>query len=500
MKTRRIAAAVIASSALCASCSSKEPVAPPVNGFIIRNDFVSSLNQFSPLTTSIHVETSSPSQLSLRVAGTHGAASDVVKDFPSIATSHDVPVLGLYAGSDNTVQLIFKDASGTELGRKSYTIRTSPLPTNTFPAINIDTRLDGQFADGMTLVSYFGYALNSFPQFPFIFDAFGDIRWYLDFRPSAFVNNLFYDDGVERLRNGNLYFGDISSNAIYEIDAFGRIIDVWSLPGYQFHHNVLEKPNGNFLVTVSKGSATVEDYVIEISRTSKQIVRTWDLRASLQYGRKTLGSDPVDWIHVNAVMYDPVDNTIIISGRTQAVVKLDENNHVVWILGCHKGWGTSGDGVDLTKALLQPLDRNGQPITDAGVLAGDTNHPDFEWNWYQHAPELMPNGHLILFDNGDNRNFGSAGRYSRAVEYEIDPARMTVKQVWTYGKSRGTSTYSRIVSDVDFLGAQNHVIFSPGAVSGAPNYGKVIELDYATQNVVFEATLTPPNTFFGITF
>jgi arylsulfate sulfotransferase len=101
-------------------------------------------------------------------------------------------------------------------------------------------------APGMTLVSYFGYKDNPSPESPFIFDAFGDIRWYLDFKTSAVLNKLFFDDGMERLQNGDLYFGDISSNAIYEMDLQGNIIDTWTLPGYQFHHNVQEKPNGNF--------------------------------------------------------------------------------------------------------------------------------------------------------------------------------------------------------------------------------------------------------------
>ena len=61
-------------------------------------------------------------------------------------------------------------------------------------------------------------------------------------------------------------------------------------------------------------------------------------------------------------------------------------------------------------------------------------------------------------------------------------------------------TFAHIVSDVDFLSSANHVVFSPGAVNNSSNYGKVIELDYITQNIVFEATLTPQQTFYGITF
>ncbi|MEP7383908.1 MAG: aryl-sulfate sulfotransferase [Gemmatimonadota bacterium] len=492
--------ATVVSCMAFAACHS-DGAGPPAPGVTFSAEQVT-LNPsgYAPLTARIHVESSTGTKVAVRVAGKHGATSDVRKAFDLLDTAHDVPILGLYPNSTNTVELTFTNASGTEVGQRIYTIATAPLLANTFPQITIDSKQEGMFAPGMTLVSYFGYGNTSSPQRPFIFDEFGDIRWYLDYASSPSLANLFYDDGVERLQNGNFYFGDGSSNRVYEIDGLGQVVNSWPLPGYQFHHEVQEKPNGNFLVTVSKqGATTVEDFVIEIDRTSKAIVRTWDLRTSLQYGRRTLTGDAVDWVHINAVAYDASDNTIIVSGRTQGVVKLDADNHVVWILGAHRGWGTAGDGTDLRDLLLQPLDRNGAPIADADVLDGSVNHPDFEWNWYQHAPLVMPNGHVMLFDNGDNRNFGGSPAYSRAVEFAIDPAAKTVRQVWAYGKARGAETYSRIVSDVDFLSTENHVIFSPGAVNRATNFGKVVEMDYVTQGIVFEATITPPIAQFGIT-
>src|SRR6185436_9783018 len=119
----------------------------------------------------------------------------------------------------------------------------------------------------------------------------------------------------------------------------------------------------------------------------------------------------------------------------------------------------------------------------------------------QHAPLLKPNGNLMLFDNGGtNRNFSGSGQYSRAVEYEINRENKTVKQVWEYGKSRGISTFSSIVSDVDLLVNSNHVIFSPGSVRNSTNYGKVIEIDYDTKNIVFEATLVTLSPAFTVAF
>lgn len=496
-------AAVLSVFVLLISACNKKDGSNPLLKVTLSNETVT-LNpyRYAPLTATIHVETSVPTTISITVAGKNGPASDVVKEFDDVSTVHDVPVLGLYPNYNNPVTLNFKDASGNDLGQKGYSIQTDPLPAGIFPSVTINTKQEGMMTPGMTLVSYFGYKDNPFPQYPFIFDEFGDIRWYLAFQNSPVLNNLFYDDGMERLQNGNFYFGDINSNTIYEVNYFGKTINTWSLPGYQFHHNVQEKPNGNFLVSVSKqGDPTVEDYIIELDRNSKSIVQTWDLKQSLQYSRQILTTDAVDWIHVNAVIYDASDNSIIISGRTQGVVKLDQDNNVVWILGCHKGWGISGNGTDLTKLLLQPVDKNGTAITDQDVLDGVTNHPDFEWNWYQHAPKLMPDGDVLLFDNGGgNRNFSGAGFYSRAVAFRINKTNKTVQQIWEYGKERGLETYAPIVSDVDYASGNNHVIFSPGSVSNTTTYGKAVEVDYTTGAVVFEATITPPQSFYGITF
>lgn len=478
---------------------------PDVTQIVLTDEVRLNPTGYAPLSATILLETSEPARVRMRVVGQNGTTSDLVQDFPEITTDLSVPIHGLYGDFNNTVVLTFFDSSGNDLGSKTFEIQTQPL-SDAMPQITIQEAKQDQMASGMTLVSYFGHSGEPFPQRPLVFDAFGDIRWYLDFSTHPQLNRLFYDDGVERLANGNFYFGSGGSgfggsgdNRIYEVDLFGNVLNSWDMPGYGFHHEVLEKPNGNFLVTVNKlGAATIEDYIIEIDRNTKQIVREWNLNESLDNTRRTLINDPADWVHVNAIAYDATDDTIIVSGRTQGVVKLTAGNEVVWIMGPHKEWGTAGNGMDLNQFLLQPLDSDGQPILDTSVLDGDANHPDFEWNWYQHAPVIRPNGDIVLFDNGDNRNF-VGGTYSRAVQFKVDAQNKTIQQVWQYGKERDAETYSRIVSDVDYLESENHILFSPGAVTlNGARYGKSVEIDFSTGTVVFEATITPPQAFFDI--
>ena len=334
------------------------------------------------------------------------------------------------------------------------------------------------------------------PSSPYIVDNYGEFRYVLDFSADPNLSDLNYDVGMERLANGNYYFGKWLSNQLYEIDLLGNIINTWDLGPYEFHHNVQEKSDGNLLATVSKydahstGRKAIEDWIIEIDRQTGAIVNEWDLKESLDETREVWGwwlwSDLIDWAHANAVIHDPSDNTIIVSCRTQCVVKLDEDNNVVWILSNHKDWGSNKKGIDLNTKLLNATDQSGNLIDDIKVQEGEELHPEFEWPWYQHAPFLAENGNLFVFDNGENRNFNSDTRYSRAVEYEIDEEKMTVKQVWQYGKERGSETYSRIVSDVDQLPQTGNIFFCPGSRvnNGGGNFGaKLVEIDYDTRDV-----------------
>ncbi|MCG8374630.1 MAG: aryl-sulfate sulfotransferase [Balneolales bacterium] len=476
------------------SGSSTSPTDPGTSFSILSDSVILNPSGYAPLTATITVETAVASKVDLRVLG-KDETSNLDQAFTDVSTTHEIPVLGLYADYSNIVQLTFYSENDVLLGSEEYMIPTDPLIPD-MPAIEIVVANLDEMDEGWTFVSNFGHRTggNVAPQQPFMFDHNGDIRWFLDLEDHPVLGGLFSDNGLERLFNGNLYFGDRNSASIYEMDMLGNILNSWPLNGYNFHHQVLEKPNGNFVFTADKlGLDTVEDFTVEIDRATGSVVNEWDFRESLQESRLVMTSDTVDWFHGNAVEYDQDDNTIMVSGRTQGLVKFDDDNNVVWIMSNHNGWGTNGRGEDLNQYLLQPLDANNQPITDSDVLNGFESHPDFEWNWYQHAPQILPNGNVMLFDNGDNRNYKWEGPYSRAVEYEIDEENMTIKQVWQYGKERGAELFSQIVSDIDYNPETRHVFFSPGAIRyNDERYGVVVEVDYDTKEVLFEAKITPP--------
>ena len=392
---------------LTAGCDSNDPMMVVEPKVIEPVDVVTTLTSttnptgYAPLTAEIHLTTSRPVQVEIFVPGQNTEAGDVRHRFEETGESFTLPVLGLYPTITNTVSLHLFEPNGALLEEVSHDIIASPLQP-ALPPVTVNTSIPNRMTPGMNLVnSYFGVDGKSLPHLPLMFDAEGAIRWYIDFSDHPSLSRLFYDTGLERLANGNLYFGDRTTDRIIEIDMLGRILNEWPLPGYGFHHDVIEMPNGNFLVTVNKnGLSTAQDHILEIDRTTGAPLQVWDLNQALDNQRRTWARNNRDWFHSNGIVYDETDDTIIVSGRTQGTVKLTRNNEVVWILAPHRDWMTAGNGADLNTYLLQPLDASGQPITDPDILDGSTNHPDFEWAWYQHAPELMPDGTLLLFDNG----------------------------------------------------------------------------------------------------
>ena len=103
---------------------------------------------------------------------------------------------------------------------------------------------------------------------------------------------------------------------------------------------------------------------------------------------------------------------------------------------------------------------------------------------------LLPNGNIIVFDNGPFRNYNNENNYSRVVEYEIDETNKTFKQVWQYGKERGVKLFSSIVSDVDFLPQTKNILMTSGFVSPKNIHrGKIVEVSPEDNSEVFEATV-----------
>ena len=354
---------------------------------------------------------------------------------------HYLSIYGLYAGEENQIKIEY-----TEKGKevvKELTIKTDVLPDDMALPIYVN-------ADKENLTNDLYFYTPSSNGYTAAYDVNGDVRWYLS-------NNALWK--VDKLKNGNLLLSTerLINNpyymtGLYEMNMLGKIITEYSLKG-GYHHDYYEMENGNLLISSDdfyNDDGTVEDYIVELDRKTGKIVKTFDLKDILnRQDGKSENWTAYDWFHNNSVWYDKKTNSITLSGRHQdAVINIDyKTGKLNWIIGDSTNWSK-----EYQKYFFKPV--------------GDTN---FEWQWSQHAAMITPEGYVFIFDNGNNKskmkeNYVAAeNSYSRGVMYKIDTKKMTIEQVFEYGKERGSAFYSPYISDVDYL-SQNHYIIHSGGI------------------------------------
>lgn len=393
--------------------------------------------KISPLTALVMFKTDQPEAVTVSIEGKDKLTSFVHK-FPA-TTEHRLPIYGLYAGKENKVIMYY----GEEINELS--IKTGPLPADMPKVLNI-TKDTEKLTDDLYFMT--GSAANARTM---AFDVNGDVRWWLDGK---------FSWEMKRLANGNLLLGGNRLMAkpyymanMYEMNLLGKIYQEYLIPG-GYHHDYYEMKNGNLVIAVNnitrQTGTTVEDTIVELDRKTGKIVKTIDLSEILPRDEgKSLDWSAGDWFHNNSVDLNEATGELILSGRHQdSVVNIDySSGKLNYIIGSPDSWSDK-----MKSYFFTPV---GEP---------------FEWQWEQHAATFLPNGDIMLFDNGTHRSknketaLPANKNYSRAVIYRIDKSAKTIRQIWQYGKEHGSEYFSPYISDADYLG-ENHVLVHSGGVS-----------------------------------
>ena len=412
------------------------------SNYSIKNPLVK-LNPYiyCPLTAVILFRTPVATEITITVMGKE-TAGNITHTFPA-QTEHILPIFRIYADCAN--QVVLETASGI---RHTIIIQTEALPTDVHEADSIKTTAEYMGCNLMFLTT----AMDSLPVG---YDYRGDIRWYA---------NVNFNFDLKRMPNGHLLVGTerlvempYYTTGLYEMTFCGKIFKEYRSPIGGYHHDQFVMADGNILMlTYEAGSGTVEDVCILLDKDTGEMLRKWDYKDVLpQYPVAGSGSqDEADWFHNNAVWYDQRTNTLTLSGRHQDAVinldyELDEQGKckLNWILGDPEGWPE-----DMQKYFFQPT--------------GDLSV--FDWQYEQHACMVLPDGDIMLFDNGHFRSKDPAKRipnrqnFSRGVRYRIDTEKMEIEQVWQYGKERGAAFFSPYICNVEYYDEGHYMVHSGG--------------------------------------
>ncbi|QCX25144.1 aryl-sulfate sulfotransferase [Companilactobacillus futsaii] len=437
----------------------------------------------SPLTALVIFQTDQKAKVSYTVEGKTDQ-TDITNTVNGSSTTHQVPVVGLYANTTNTVTINVTYEDGTT-DQKTIQIKTGSLPKyikNAKITVSKNDKSKMDIGDNKLTI------VNRTTKEPFAIDADGEVRWY---------STDYSQHTIEQISNGHMLVltkknqDSLVYNDLIETDVLGRVYKEYTFSTKTksndsgnakdettlIHHDLVELPNKDILATVSDGSKYKEDIMVQISHKTGKVVKVIDLKKILpssMYKNYKAGSDgKVDWFHQNAVDYDASDNSIMISGRNQdMIMKLNyKTNKIIWI---YSGKKKSTWPKKYRSKVLTPT--KGTTITGGQhglyLLSKDKDSED-----------------VILYDNNidvTNGDKKTSGKYSQAVQYHIDTKNMTINQTWSYGKNLGKNNFTSIIGYAEREANGNTLVDFGYKKNGKES--NIIEVD-SDGNQVFNVTI-----------
>ncbi len=421
---------------------------------------------------------------------------------------------------ERTYTLTLRGSAELRAASTGLSLTTGPLP-GSLPEVQV--RATPEARRGITLINASPTADDlALPGKLLGVDQDGEVVWYLEAQQNI--------ADVRQLPSGNLLFnyGNVGAR---EVDLLGNLVREWTTPprlaagptdesgrealgpapivvdASRLHHEVAELlPNGNFLALgmeirdvagfpagvcgpedpLPPGPRAVRGDVVLEFTPEGEIVHQVPLLDSLdpvaQPGvamceTKTddlVDPDPyVDWSHANSATLFEDQNAVLVSARNL--------NSVMALRWRDDAQGPAGE-------VLWQFG----PGLDFRLQNGD-------WSYQQHAPEVQPDGTILVYDNGTERPGttpagGDLPPYSRAVLYDLarrgPPEAWTARQVWEHQATEtgGEPTYADFLGDADAIG-NGHVLVTHGSVvdPATDEYSaRVIEVERAGGEIVFD--------------
>lgn len=486
----------------------------------------------NPLRGTLRATTDEPATLRVRLtAGDHGFS--VTPTTPP-TTNHEIPLLELRPDRTYDVAIELLGTGDARRGSRTVgSLETGRLPPEA-PELRFDRLVPGRMAPGLTLLelSYrpVGGAEGVDTGWLLAFDESGAVVWY--------AVEPFNIHAVTRLEDGDLLFTSDETGA-RRLRPTGEVVAEWrgralgqdpdkvgrglpdgavrSLPIQSMHHEMTPLPDGSVLtlsrelreITVPEPTCDEEDEdapsgpvvegfvadtVVRFDPDTGEVLEEhslWDVLDPLgddaALGLMCIGViddqfpedvEVRDWTHANGVI--PIDDgaTYLVSAR--------HTSQLVAIRARDEPGGPAG-------SLRWKIG----PETDAELRSG-------EWFYFPHAPELQPDGSILLYDNGNLRPEVDEP-YSRAVRYEIDGEAGQVRQVWE--EDFGKRIYAGFLSEADRLDDGRTVLVTHGGITDAcahdedetTNSSRIIEVTEDTGARVLDLTVSEPDSCDGWT-
>ncbi len=396
------------------------------------------------------------------------AASDpnevILVESDGPATTHTLDVIGLYEDETWTCE-VAATCAGAEVATATFDTLALPASVPSFTMTSSGTPPQGTW----TLLNAEKSCTGGDVQEVMIVDLQGRVRWLYEVGAGYEVDvDAWWTGDVVHLGGGWGLFEDNAPNrgTMRQVALDGTELVVRDTPdfGLGFNHHSEPLADGEVLSLTTSwntlGNSTWHGVAVERwSPATQQVTWTWDSQQLVDDGVEGphVGSP---W-HANALEWttDALGDALWVSLYVgQEVWRIDratgQRTHVL------------GRGGDFTL-----LDADGTPL------------PSSEWMGGQHDPDFLPDGRVLLYDNGVDQ--GS----SRVLELQLDLVNATATKLWEWTEP---GWYTPIIGDADYLDG-GHVLVTKGVVScltfWLSEHSAIIELDPATNQQVWRLEL-----------
>lgn len=350
---------------------------------------------------------------------------------PELRLHHDILVYGLHA--DMAYRLLPRSttakgetaaapeqkftAGSLPKGIQGAMIDVEAMPLNPLAWVLTSVHL-GQPAIGSTLgfpAAAVAYDQEGYPvwfmQFPFSNNAVA--RWYADGRVAVMCEELMGAFGM-----------DASAKWVvpspFEVGGGALSAPANGMP----HHDLQLLSNGRMArLEFSIQGAQMGDRIVELDANQTEL-----------WSWSTLDHLPTadGWTGSNSLFFSGTEAHVLLSARNLSTVFLIDRK---------------------TKQIIWSAGPSGTLKLTPGA--------DASWFALQHDAKLLPNGNLLLYDNGMPQR-----GYSRAVEYQIDAAAGTATQVWQAKGVQYDKWYSAGEGSVQRLADGSSLIAAPDYQKG----------------------------------
>lgn len=275
--------------------------------------------------------------------------------------------------------------------------------------------------------------------------------------------DIFWD--FEVLAEGDILFACTRAYKAGILRPPGTILWEGQLPGV--HHSLVMLPWGNIMYLATRWiyedfweEPVLTDSIIEVVQDTGEVVWSWNLEDAFSppefycpicIENTSRGHGARDWSHSNSLHFYEADSTILLNVRNLNTFLMIAypSGDVLWACG------------------------------DAGTFGGGLFR-------HAHDAELLPNGHVLLFDNDLH---GEDPMVTRALELAVDPGTETASIAWEW---RDETLWAPIRGDANRLPNGNTLVTAAGE-------GRVVEVN-ASGEKVWEMVLKHPRDGFHYTF